>query len=136
MAKSEDSKRRPRVRKSAPTLRERAEAARASEVSNKPRRARRILSKVASLVKGLRLSERRVIKLLAWPFKLLGKFLRWIIPSYFISSWRELRKVRWPNRKETWRLTLAVFIFAIIFGALVAGVDKVLNEVFKKVILN
>mgnify|MGYP002336036808 CR=1 FL=1 len=136
MAKSEGSKRRPRVRKSAPTLRERAEAVRASEVSNRPRRARRILSKVASLVKRLRLSERRVIKLLTWPFKLFGKFLRWIIPSYFISSWRELRKVRWPNRKETWRLTLAVFIFAIVFGALVAGVDKVLKEIFKKVILN
>lgn len=136
MAKSEGSKRRPRVRKSAPTLRERAEAARSAETSGKRRRIRKILSKIASSAKRLRLSERKVIRLLTWPFKLLGKFLRWIIPSYFISSWRELRKVRWPNRKETWRLTLAVFIFAIVFGALVAGVDKVLGEIFKKVILN
>lgn len=135
MAKSDGFKRRPRVRKSAPTLRERAEAARSAEASNKRRRGRKIVSKATSLAKRLRLSERRVIRLLIWPFKLLKKVLRWIIPSYFASSWRELRKVRWPNRKETWRLTLAVFIFAIVFGALVAGVDKVLEAIFKKVIL-
>jgi preprotein translocase subunit SecE len=30
---------------------------------------------------------------------------------------------------------LAVFVFAIIFGALVAGVDKALDEIFKKLVL-
>lgn len=135
MAKSEASKRRPRVRKSAPTLRQRAEATKASKGSSKPRRVRRVLNKSVSLVKKLKLSERRVIRLLVWPFKLFGRFLRWIIPSYFIKSWRELRQVNWPNRRETLRLTLAVFIFALVFGALVAGVDWVLQEVFKRVIL-
>jgi preprotein translocase SecE subunit len=57
------------------------------------------------------------------------------MPSYLKNSWREVRQVVWPNRKETWRLTLAVFVFAVVFGALVAGVDKGLDEVFKKVIL-
>lgn len=61
--------------------------------------------------------------------------LRWLIPSYFINSWREVRQVTWPNRRETWRLALAVFIFAIIFGAMIAGVDKVLDLIFKKLIL-
>lgn len=61
--------------------------------------------------------------------------LRWLTPSYFINSWREVRQVTWPSRRETWRLTLAVFIFAIIFGAMIAGVDKVLDLVFKKLIL-
>lgn len=60
---------------------------------------------------------------------------RWLIPRYFVNSWREVRQVTWPNRRETWRLTLAVFIFAIVFGALIAGVDKVLDLLFKKVIL-
>lgn len=61
--------------------------------------------------------------------------LRWLIPRYFVNSWREVRQVTWPSRRETWRLTLAVFIFAIVFGALIAGVDKGLDLLFKKVIL-
>lgn len=67
-------------------------------------------------------------------FRFLRPF-RWLVPRYFVNSWREVRQVTWPNRRETWRLTLAVFIFAIVFGALVAGVDKVLDLLFKKVIL-
>ena len=62
--------------------------------------------------------------------------LRWLVPAYFINSWREVRQVTWPNRRETWRLTLAVFIFAIIFGSLVASVDKGLDILFKKLIFN
>lgn len=60
---------------------------------------------------------------------------RWLVPTYFVNSWREVRQVTWPNRRETWRLTMAVFIFAVVFGALIAGVDKVLDLLFKKVIL-
>jgi preprotein translocase SecE subunit len=67
--------------------------------------------------------------------KPVRKLLSWLMPRYFVNAWREVRLVTWPTRKETWRLTLAVFIFAIIFGALVAGVDKVIDEIFKKVVL-
>ncbi len=69
------------------------------------------------------------------PLKPLLRPLRWLVPSYFVNSWLEVRQVSWPNRRETWRLTLAVFIFAIVFGALVAAVDKGLDELFKQVIL-
>jgi preprotein translocase subunit SecE len=65
----------------------------------------------------------------------LKKVLGWLVPRYFVNSWREVRQVTWPTRRETWRLTAAVFVFAIIFGALVAVVDKGLDEIFKKVIL-
>ena len=61
--------------------------------------------------------------------------LRWLVPTYFINSWREVRQVTWPSRRETWRLALAVFIFAVVFGVLIAGVDKGLDLIFKKVIL-
>ncbi|MBX4201521.1 preprotein translocase subunit SecE [Candidatus Saccharibacteria bacterium] len=66
---------------------------------------------------------------------MLGRGLYWITPKYFINSWHEVRKVVWPSRKETWRLTLAVFIFAIVFGALVAIVDKGLDTLFKDLVL-
>ncbi len=67
--------------------------------------------------------------------RVLGKILGWLVPRYFLNAWREVRQVTWPSRGESWRLTSAVFIFAIIFGALVASVDKGLDEIFKKVII-
>ncbi|MBX4188726.1 preprotein translocase subunit SecE [Candidatus Saccharibacteria bacterium] len=133
MAKSADKKRGPRVRKSAPTIRERAQVSENDESTKKP--VRKVTAKVSSPFKKLRLRDRKVFKALAVVFRPIKRVLRWLIPSYFVNSWRELRLVHWPNRKETWRLTAAVFVFAIVFGALVAGVDKALDEVFKKLVL-
>lgn len=135
MARSADEKRRPRIRKSAPTVRERVEAARIKADEPKPQSTKRLLGRLASPFLRLRLRDRRVFKLLVIPFRWLKKGLSWLVPRYFVNSWRELRLVQWPNRRETRRLTLAVFIFAIVFGAMVAGVDKGLDELFKKVIL-
>jgi preprotein translocase SecE subunit len=71
----------------------------------------------------------------------LGRFrlFRWIgyvlLPPYFRNSWRELRKVEWPNRKQSVQLTGAVIIFAVIFGGIVAGVDFGLDKAFKEILL-
>lgn len=80
-------------------------------------------------------------RLIAKPFKLLGKFkffraiglVLW--PRYFRNSVRELRLVTWPNRTQTRKLTTAVIIFSVIFGVMIAIVDYGLDKVFKKVIL-
>jgi preprotein translocase SecE subunit len=135
VANSPDEKRRPRIRKSVPTVRERAEAAQAKQESPRPKRIRRLISKPAAPIRKLRLGERKPVKAASKPLGWLKKALGWLVPKYFVNSWRELRQVYWPNRRETWRLTLAVFVFAIIFGALVAGVDKSLDVIFKKVVL-
>ena len=66
------------------------------------------------------------------PFRLIGKIL-W--PTYFSNSWKELKQVTWPGRRESWQLTLAVIIFSIIFGAIIALVDYGLDKVFKQVLL-
>jgi len=77
---------------------------------------------------------------IALPFKWLGRGLkkigRFIIPSYFRNSWHELKLVTWPTRRESWQLTLAVILFAVIFGALVTIVDYGLDKVFRKVLLD
>jgi preprotein translocase SecE subunit len=135
VANSPDEKRRPRIRKSVPTVRERAEAAQAKQESPRPKRIHRLISKPAAPIRKLRLGERKPVKAASKPLGWLKKALGWLVPKYFVNSWRELRQVYWPNRRETWRLTLAVFVFAIIFGALVAGVDKSLDVIFKKVVL-
>jgi len=73
--------------------------------------------------------------------RFLGKFrvLRFIgkilWPTYFRESWKELRQVTWPSRSETWKLTLAVILFAVIFGLLVSVVDFGLDKIFRKLIL-
>lgn len=119
MADAKDQFKKPRIRKTAPSLREAIEAsqAKASKASEKSRPK---LPKVNVKLPGAR-GISRVASFLA--------------PRYLINAWRELRQVVWPSRKETWRLTLAVFVFALVFGALVAGVDKALDEIFKKVVL-
>ncbi|MGH7156891.1 MAG: preprotein translocase subunit SecE [Candidatus Saccharimonadales bacterium] len=116
-------------------MRERVEAARSEKEETKPSLVRRSLSKPATPFKKLRLGDRKVTKVALIPLRFIKKVLSWIVPRYFVNAWRELRQVQWTSRRETWRLTLAVFIFAIVFGALVAGVDKGLDEIFKKVVL-
>ena len=73
------------------------------------------------------------------PFRFIGKALRFfgriIFPRYFRNSWRELRLVTWPNRRQTRQLTFAVLLFAIVFGAVVALVDYGLDKLFKQVLL-
>jgi preprotein translocase SecE subunit len=78
------------------------------------------------------------------PLSKLGKLssikpLRWlgliIVPPYLRSSWRELRLVTWPNRRESYRLTVAVIIFSVIFGVLIAVTDWGLDKLFKNILL-
>lgn len=63
----------------------------------------------------------------------LPKFIR-KIGSYFKYSWRELKKVNWPKRKETWKLTFAVIIFTVIFSFLLtlldAGFELIAERIF------
>jgi preprotein translocase SecE subunit len=127
--------RNPRVRK-APTLREQAEIARSKATAEKkPSKIRKFFSAIGAAMRKTRITHNPVTKFIARIGRFILKILRWIVPNYFVNSWREVRLVTWPTRRETWRLTSAVFIFAIVFGALVSGVDKILDEIFKKVIL-
>jgi len=65
-------------------------------------------------------------------FHIIGLIL-W--PPYFRNSWRELRQVTWPNGKQSRQLTLAVILFATIFGLLIAVLDFGLDKLFKQVLL-
>lgn len=59
---------------------------------------------------------------------------RKITPSYFTNAFRELRLVTWPKGKETWRLVLAVFIFAFSIGLVIALLDFGLEKAFRALI--
>lgn len=72
---------------------------------------------------------------LKYPYGGLRVVLRFIIPSYFKNSWRELKLVTWPNLRQSRALTLAVLIFAVVFGGAVALVDTGLDKLFKALVL-
>lgn len=64
--------------------------------------------------------------LLFRPFVALGTYLR--------DSWRELRQVRWPNRKTTWKLVLAVFVYTLVFVGFLVLLDIIFDLLFSKLL--
>lgn len=62
------------------------------------------------------------------PFVLLRPFIAF--GRYLRDSWRELRQVRWPNRKLTWKLTAAVLIYCAIFVVFIVLLDMFFTFIF------
>ena len=60
--------------------------------------------------------------LLARPFVALGRYLR--------DSWREIRQVRWPNRRATWKMTLAALVYVALFMVFLSLVDAFFAFIF------
>ena len=77
----------------------------------------------------------KTVKSLKPLFKVLSLLSRVLLPKYFRTSFEELKKVTWPSLKQSRRLTYAVMIFAIIFGASIAIVDWGLGKIFKHILL-
>ena len=60
------------------------------------------------------------------PFVHLGRYIR--------DSWRELRQVRWPNRKATWKMVLAVLIYTAIFVIFISLLDLFFTWLFNLIL--
>lgn len=67
--------------------------------------------------------------------RILGKRVH-VMPKFLREAGHEIRLVTWPNARETIRLTIAVFIFAVIFATIVGALDYVIGEIFREVIIN
>jgi preprotein translocase SecE subunit len=57
------------------------------------------------------------------------------IGAYFIGAWRELRQVRWPNRRATWGLTFAVILFSAVLAIFIVLLDLGFSELSKRILL-
>lgn len=131
------SRRKPRIRK-AETVRERTmkAAAKAEAKASKQPKRRRILGLLAKIFRPLK----KPLYIISWPFRLrpvrfVGRVIGRILwPKYFRNAWKEIRQVTWPSRGDTWKLTLAVLIFALAFGLATAGVDWVLDKVIRRLV--
>ena len=124
-----------RLVKNPETFRERA--IKAGETEDKPKRASQVKSAGGKLVKPVgapfkKAAQSKPLKPLRKPARIFGKI---ILPTYIRNSWQELRKVTWPTWQQSRKLTVAVLIFAIIFGALIAVVDYGLDKLFRNILL-
>ena len=60
------------------------------------------------------------------PFVALFRYLR--------DSWREIRQVRWPNRKTTWKMVLAVIIYTALFMVIILLLDMFFTWLFNLIL--
>jgi preprotein translocase SecE subunit len=83
---------------------------------------------------------KRIFLVIVKKLNFLFRPLRWIgrhlIPRYIRGSFSELRQVTWPDRKQSRQLTIAVVMFATVFGIVIALLDYGLDKAFKKVFLH
>lgn len=80
-----------------------------------------------------KVTKEKVVKLNEDGTRKRNVFIR--LGQYFKGSWVELRQVHWPNRKQTWQLTLAVILFSLLIGAIIFALDALFTWLFKEVIL-
>ena len=73
------------------------------------------------------------LKIFLFPFILITKPFR-AFGRYTRDSWKEIRQVRWPNRKLTWKLTAAMLIYTAIFMAFIMLLDMLFTFVFNKML--
>lgn len=85
--------------------------------------------KVKADKKAKKSSEEKPLKevfILARPFVALGRYIR--------DSWREIRRVRWPNRKATWKMTGAVLAYCVVFMVFIVLLDSFFTWLFSLII--
>lgn len=118
-ASKENEAKKPKTSKKQQTVRERIKSA----PKQRGRRIRSTARKASWPV--------RKLAFLGKPFKFLGRF----VPGFIKGAWREIRLVTWPDARQTMRLTMAVFIFSVVFAAIVGVLDYVIGEIFREVII-
>lgn len=129
-----DNSKAKRVRKPKESLRERN--VKASENKGKQKRVRRAANATANRGK-------KIGTVLTTEFHLTerkenpGFFSksRSLSPKYFRNSWKEVKQVKWPDFKTTWKLVFAVFVFAVVIGGFIALLDFGLEKAFREIIL-
>jgi len=65
----------------------------------------------------------------------LGKSRRIRLPRYIRESLQEIKKVSWPSRKDTWKLTFAVIVFTTIFTVFIVIADYGFQKLAQRIFL-
>ena len=54
--------------------------------------------------------------------------------NYIRGSWHEIRQVRWPNRKTTWKMLLGVVVYTAIFMVTIFLLDMFFSWLFNLIL--
>ena len=134
--KDEKNKKTPRDKKEPETIRQKAE--KEAVKRTKPTKASKLKSKVHKPLSSLRSVAAKEYHPIKAPDKkgvrVLNKKVK-IIPNFIKNSWKELRQVTWPTKKDAARLTFAVIIFSIFFAIFVQILDFLFSRLVKEIIL-
>lgn len=68
------------------------------------------------------------------PFFLVAPFV--YLWRYLRDSWHELRQVRWPKRKYTWKMVLAVIVYSALFMVIISLLDLFFSWLFGLILGN
>ncbi len=60
--------------------------------------------------------------------------IKWFF-RYIRDSYRELKRVTWPDRKTAWKLTGTVFLFSFVMAMFLFGLDTFFSKMFEKLFL-
>ena len=60
------------------------------------------------------------------PFVAIGRYIK--------NSWQEMRQVRWPNRKYTWKMTIAMLVYCVIFLVFIVLLDLLFSLLFNNLL--
>ena len=104
---------------------EQAKATKVGLDSAKPEKPAKEAKIAAKSTKDAKSTEKKPF-ILVRPFVYLGRYIR--------NSWREIRQVRWPSRKATWKLVLAIFVYTGIFIAIIMLLDALFTWLFGLII--
>ena len=72
--------------------------------------------------KAKKAEENKKVFILFRPFVAFFRYLR--------DSWKEIRQVRWPSRKATWKMVLAVIVYTTLFVVLISLLDMFFTWLF------
>ena len=85
-------------------------------------------AKAAKTKKAIKAEKKAAKKNEKKPFILIRPFVA--LFRYLHDSWLELRQVRWPNRKATWKMVLAVIVYTLLFMAVIGLLDLFFGWLF------
>lgn len=55
--------------------------------------------------------------------------------SYFQESYQEFRRVNWPDRRETFHLTMIVIVVSLVVAALLGVLDIIFAYLLKRFLI-
>lgn len=70
---------------------------------------------------------------ITWPFRMILKPF-FALGRYLRDSWRELRQVRWPSRKATWQMFLAILVYTVLIVGFIMLLDVLFTWLFNLIL--